>query len=359
MKPLQRLFSVNRLMAVMVAIWPPRPQSQGRPVAGLILTLVLLPGVVYLLAEALRKPSTFHIAADTEVMDMVTTDVSATRWYIQQAEAKLGAAGPLEERPIEAFAFSGLVEIGPRSNVRMVRYGNGPLQITLLEEESVEHQSSGDDLVDSHNGNILGEDKSPSRAIPVVTLENLSREEASWHWADAASLQVRIEELPFSGSLLAVGAIGSETYAAAVGEPPPVLRTGRVIVMEKRLLSDLRYPVMEMDLQLGDEVRVMDDEGHPADTACVFSVAELDVPGIKVACHATGKTLQVSRFGGHIVEMEPGPWDMILTEPTLQAMVPLLFSVIYVLMQGLLVFIFPRDIISPHTTRRPQIKSNT
>lgn len=175
-------------------------------------------------------------------------------------------------------------------------------------------------------------------------------ENATWHWANSASIEVHIEELPFSGSLLAVGAIGSETYAATMGEPPPVLRAGRVVVMEKRLLSDLRYPVMELDLQLGDEVWVMDAEGHPADTACVFSVTGLNTSGIKVACHATGKTLQVSRFGGHLVEMEPGPWDIILAEPTLQAMLPLLFSMIYVALQWLLGFIFPRQNPPPNTT---------
>ena len=125
--------------------------------------------------------------------------------------------------------------------------------------------------------------------------------------------------------------------------PPPVLRAGRVVVIEKRLLSDLRYPVMELDLQLGDEVWVMDAEGNPAATACVFSVAGLNTSGIEVACHATGKTLQVSRFGVHLVEMEPGPWDIVLAEPTLQAMLPLLFSMIYVALQWLLGFIFPRQ----------------
>jgi len=125
--------------------------------------------------------------------------------------------------------------------------------------------------------------------------------------------------------------------------PPPVLRAGRVVVIEKRLLSDLRYPVIELDLQLGDEVWVMDAEGNPAATACVFSVAGLNTSGIEVACHATGKRLQVSRFGVHLVEMEPGPWDIVLAEPTLQAMLPLIFSIIYVALQWLLGFIFPRQ----------------
>ncbi|RCV87960.1 hypothetical protein [Billgrantia montanilacus] len=334
---------------------PARARNLGRPVIGLILTLVLLPGVVYVLAESLRKPSTFHIAADTEVLEMVTTGVSATRWYIQQADAMLGAADPLSQQPLDSFPFSGLVEIGPRSNVRMVRYGNGPLQITLQEHESSALESSGS-LFNAHDGTLQGEAtqeeaKELTRAIPVVTLENLSSQPTTWHWEDTASLNVHIEELPVSGSLLAVGAIGSETYAASVGEPPPVLRAGRVIVMEKRLLSDLRYPVMELDLQLGDEVYVMDANGNPADTACVFSVVGQQGPGIEVACHATGKTLQVSRFGGHVVRMEPGPWDMILAEPTLQAMIPLLFSLIYLLLQWLMRLIFPRRIKSPDTMK--------
>ncbi|WP_139245608.1 hypothetical protein [Halomonas sp. QHL1] len=308
--------------------------------------MVLLPFVVYLLFEILRKPSTFHIVADTEVLDMVTTGVSATRWYAQQVDAMLGDADPLDEIPVDSFSFSGLLEIGPRTNVRMVRYGNGALQITLQAHESGEPTSYGA-LFDAQNEaqqeeEAPGENKESSRAIPVVTLENLVNEDITWHWADSASLQVHIGEFPFNGSLLAVGAIGSETYAASIGEPPPVLRAGHVVVMEKRLFSDLRYPVMELDLQLGDEVWVTDATGSPADTACVFSAAGQEVAGITVACHATGKTLKVSRFGGHLLEMEPGPWDMFFAEPTLQIVVPVLLSMIYLLLQWILRFIFPR-----------------
>lgn len=316
-----------------------------RPAVVLILSLVLLPFVVYLLVEILRKPSTFHIVADTEVLDMVTTGVSATRWYAQQADATLGAADPLNDSSIDSFAFSGLLEIGPRASVRMVRYGGGSLHITLQTHESSEPAS----LMESFGAQDqalqrfekAGDNNESSRAIPVVTLESQLNENITWHWGDSASLQIHIEELPFSGSLLAVGAIGSETYAASSGEPPPVLRAGRVVVMEKRLFSDLRYPVMELDLQLGDEVWVTDATGIPADTACVFSATEKDAAGIKVACHATGKTLQVSRFGGHLIKMEPGPWDMILAEPTLQVMIPLLFSLIYLFLRWLLRLSFP------------------
>lgn len=347
-RPLRFSFA-HRLIAMVMVTWQARMQALGRSAIVLIITLVLLPMVVYVLVEVLRKPSTFHIAADTEVLDMVTTGVSATRWYIQQAEAVLGDADPLGEGVMDSYAFSGLVEIGPRSNVRMLRYGNGPLLITLLEDESGESlEALFETQNDAPQEEVTQGEKERTRAIPVVTLENLVNEDATWHWADSASLQVHIGDTPFSGSLLAVGAIGSETYAASVGEAPPVLRSGRVVVMEKRLFSDLRYPVMELDLQLGDEVWVADVNGHPADTACVFSAAGQDARGIDVACHATGKTLKVSRFGGHLVEMEPGPWDMVLAEPTLQAMVPVLFSAIYLLLQVLIRFVFPRSAPAAH-----------
>lgn len=200
-------------------------QIRWRPAACFILSLMLFPFVVYGLSELLRKPSTFHIAANTEVLDMVTTRVSATRWYAQQADAVMGTPNPLGDNQMDSLAFSGLVEIGPRSNVRMVRYGNGPLDITLQEHEAGDGTASGA-LFDAQKGGQLGEEEQEkntgeSRAIPVVTLENMVNEETTWHWADYASLQVHIEELPFNGSLLAVGAIGSETYAASVGEPPP------------------------------------------------------------------------------------------------------------------------------------------
>ena len=103
MKQPRRLPSVNRLIAALTVIWHSRTRHLGRQAAGLILTFVLLPGVIYLLAEALRKPSTFHIAADTEILDMVTTGVSATRWYIEQGDVMQGAADPLGESPIESY----------------------------------------------------------------------------------------------------------------------------------------------------------------------------------------------------------------------------------------------------------------
>ncbi len=92
---------------------------------------------------------------------------------------------------------------------------------------------------------------------------------------------------PLNWALIGVGNLGDEVQIPAAAESAPLLLSGSVVVMARRLFSDLLYPVMQFDLVLGDEVWVLDELGQPVEKPCVFmmsDVADDDSPGIEVAC---------------------------------------------------------------------------
>lgn len=298
---------------------------------GLALGLLLLLLALMWMNEGLRKPSTFSLSARTEVAELDTTDLTSNRWYLPKADVVLGRGSPLElDYKLDRLeGFSGFVDIGPRVRVRIERPGSGLLQLTLDDAQG------GDGVLDPEAP------ISDSRRVPVVSLQDLSGEKAALHTADSAYLEVPAGRLPLNWSLIGIGALGNEVHLPAQTEAAPLLLSGNVVMMARRLFSDLLYPVMQVDLVLGDEVRVRDAQGQPVEQTCVFRMAgktEDDSPGLEVACQAHGRTLEISRYGKRVDRLEPDPWDVLINEPTFLAVFPLFIAALFGLVQWVLLY---------------------
>ncbi|HLV18812.1 MAG TPA: hypothetical protein VKY70_15255 [Pseudomonas sp.] len=332
--------------ALLSSVW------EGRPFGQTLLALVLTAGAVPLLMEAMTRlmdrPYTFYVTANTDVLTLTTTELSGTRWYLDRAQARLeapwqartpaAAEGPFIELP-PAFAptpwepFQGYVEVGPNANVTLTRQGSGPLTMQVASPPSPPADIA---------------------ALPAAVLEPLDDGEArSTH---SVALQVTLDTQPLNGTLQGMGAIGGEPHRPTHPASPPLLRSGEVTVVGRRLGSELLYTVMHVPLRLGDEMRVMqqrrppgevDDAhgpGEAAEFACIFSVAPpaSGGSGIDLACHASGRSLQISRFGERSGSLQPRPWDVLINEPSLQAVMPLAFTALFALIQRLLDGAYPR-----------------
>lgn len=337
--------------ALLSGVW------EGRPLAQTLLALVLTAGAVPLLMEAmtrlLDRPYTFYINAHTELLMLGTMELSGTRWYLENArvrlEGPLPAEGPtlgadfielpptlddLLQEPVPWKPFQGYVEVGPNAEVTLTRQGSGPLSIHIVEAR----QAAG----------------LPPAGPPAAVLEPLDGKAS--HSSRNVELQVMLERLPLNGTLEGVGAIGGEPHRPTRPASPPLLRSGDVTVVGRRLGSELLYTVMHVPLRLGDEVRVMESRQLPgnqeelrapgagAELTCIFSVAPAasDGRGIDVACHASGRSLAISRFGERSGSLQPRPWDVLVNEPSMQAIMPLAFTALFALIQRVLDGIYPK-----------------
>ncbi|MGJ7461899.1 hypothetical protein ACR80S_12430 [Halomonas sp. MA07-2] len=334
---------------------------EGRPLGQTLLSLVLTAGAIPLLMEALTlvmdRSYTFHVNANTEVLTLTTEALTGTGWYLENAQARqespLQAAAaaaaavgsseddtatffelPADREPLAWEPFTGYVEVGPHARVRLTRQGNGPLSIHIAEARDV------------------AEDK--TSALPAAVLRPLSEEEG--HSTRDIELQVTLDEHPLNGTLQGLGTVGDVVSPPTVPVSPPLLRNGDVSVVGRRLGSELLYTVMNMPLRLGDEVRVLtrrlalddpDQERLQEATApftCTFSVAGAtsDATGIDLACHASGRSLAISRFGARTGSLEPRPWDVLANEPSMQAILPLALTALFALIQRLLDGVYTR-----------------
>ncbi|MGJ7457358.1 hypothetical protein [Halomonas sp. RA08-2] len=329
---------------------------EGRPLGQTLLSLVLTAGAIPLLMEALTlvmdRSYTFHVNANTEVLTLTTEALSGTGWYLEKAYARLESplqaavvdsadddTGtffelPADLAPLAWEPFTGYVEVGPQARVRLTRQGSGPLSIHITEAR--------------------GDAESRTSALPAAVLRPLSEEEG--HSTRDIELRVTLDEHPLNGTLQGLGTVGDVLSPPTVPVSPPLLRNGDVSVVGRRLGSELLYTVMNMPLRLGDEVRVLtrrlalddpDQERLQEATApftCTFSVAGATsgATGIDLACHASGRSLAISRFGARTGSLEPRPWDVLANEPSMQAILPLALTALFALIQRLLDGVYTR-----------------
>ncbi|TLF47240.1 hypothetical protein FEI13_16320 [Halomonas urmiana] len=333
--------------ALLSGIW------EGRPLGQTLLSLVLTAGSIPLLMEAMtlviEGPYTFHVDAKSEVLTLTTEELSGTGWYLENAEARqesplqAAAAGtdeasfielPTDRAPRPWESFTGYVEVGPHARVTLTRQGSGPLSIHIAAARDAPATTD--------------------TAQPAAVLKPLSGDDRQA--SRDLELQVMLTEQPLNGTLQGLGAIGGDAYSPSEPASPPLLRTGEVSVVGRRLGSELLYTVMAVPLRLGDEVRVMtnraaldnpDGEGlreAMAAFTCTFSVvgAASDGTGIDLACHASGRSLAISRFGARIGSLQPRPWDVLANEPSMQAILPLGLTALFALFHRLLDSLYPR-----------------
>lgn len=174
------------------------------------------------------------------------------------------------------------------------------------------------------------------RDIPLARLENLLCRCDEPSSPGTLELKMDVEKHPFNGALKGAGTIGSVFYQSDATHMPPVLREGQVVALGRGVLSHHRFPVMKLDLKLGDEVRVLDAQGLPASAACVFSAYAKGRSGFDVSCLACGSKLEVSRAGVDPYPMQLNLWAYIKADPVLQALFALIGAVMFFLFQLLL-----------------------
>lgn len=330
-------------------------QLADRPIGQILLalaaTLAAMPLTLQLLTWSLERPYVFYIDANSETLQLTTQDNAAASWFIEQATI-VGRADtlpapdapiilrhpPAAAPPTEGSApesFSGCLEIGPYAEVSLRRQGTGSLQISV-------------------NGQAT-----PQReATPAVVLRPLVKREdgsdstqcADTHGVAALqrlTLDATIGEQPLNGTLRGQGRIGGSPYFSGLAQSPPLLRGGEATVMGRRLLSDRAYTLMQAPLHLGDTLEVlgMQDQGtETSPVTCLFSVQgkAMNGSGIELSCHANGQALSITRYGDRSRDsLAPRPWDVLMNEPSMQVVLPLAITGLFVFALRLLDGCYP------------------
>lgn len=330
-------------------------QLADRPIGQILLalaaTLAAMPVTLQLLTWSFKRPYVIYINANSESVQLTTQDNAAASWFIEQATI-MGRADTLPDPdapillsapsaaapPTEGSApdsFSGCLEIGPYTEVSLRRQGTGALQISV-------------------NGQAT-----PQReATPAVVLRPLVKREdgsvgtqcAYDHGVTALqqiTLDATIGEQPLNGTLRGHGRIGGSPYFSGLAQSPPLLRGGEATVMGRRLLSDRAYTLLQAPLYLGDTLEVLglpDQGGETALMTCLFSVQgkALDGGGIDLSCHANGRALSITRYGDRSRDnLAPRPWDVLINEPSIQVVLPLAITGLFVFVLRLLDGCYP------------------
>ncbi|MFG6179581.1 hypothetical protein ACGTN6_20270 [Halomonas sp. THAF12] len=342
----------------------------GQTLLALVVTLAAIPLILHLITQLFERPYAFYIDANSEVLELSTTELTGTRWYLGHARLLYQVEAAREERPPDALIpldreapdtepsdFLGYLEIGPNAAVTLTRQGAGPLDI------QIKPARSGDPPDASRLPAVLleplacdlpmpphasasrhpncGDDEEPTSLTEPLALRE-------------ATLRVDIGESPLNGTLKGLGHIGGEPYQPTTPASPPLMRHGEVAVVGRRLVSEQIYTLMRAPLHLGDTVSVRGGAVSPPAAAeqedsalftCLFSVESkaLEGKGIDLACHASGRSLAIGRYGDiSRNDLAPRPWDVLINEPSMQATLPLAITGLFILVMRLLDGLYPR-----------------
>ncbi|QEA38211.1 hypothetical protein FGL86_03395 [Pistricoccus aurantiacus] len=281
---------------------------------------------------------------------MVTAEGNTTRWYISDAVATYVFEDPANDkkatsidelwlsRPApEETHFTGFLDIGPCMRIQMIRHGNGPLELIVepIESQMDSRDRCGDDK-------SADDTKGSARSIRLEKFQDNATSKPEWPLS--ITLEMNIENYPFSGSLRGSGGIGVETYDTNASQVPPMLHEGHVTILGKALATQERFKIMEIPLVLGDEVHLIDREERDIQAACVFYVpAARGMPGFDVSCRAMENTIRINRLGARPFEIPPGLWAYLKNDPNFQALLALIGSVLFVLFQYILDRLFSRQ----------------
>lgn len=332
-------------------------QLADRPIGQILLalaaTLAALPLILQLLTWSLERPYAFYINANSETLRLTTQENAAASWFIanavirERAETLPDPTAPIllgnsqEEQPQTAAAvpapFRGCLEIGPHAEVTLHRQGNGTLMISV-EGLPIERRQATPAVV----------------LRPLMTLPDGSPGTQCAHShaqgmqaLQRITLEATIGEQPLNGTLRGRGRIGGDPYFSTLAQSPPLLRGGEVIAMGRRLFSERAYTLMEAPLHLGDTLSVLDSENQEDESAlvtCLFSVAgaNTELGGIELSCHANGQALSILRYGDRSRDsLAPRPWDVLINEPSMQVVLPLAITGLFVFALRLLDGCYP------------------
>lgn len=274
----------------------PIPADWGLLITSLAILLVV--GGVWGLR--LRKnPSAYDLSARTEVVRLVTGCRTQPRWVLERATLSIDGE--------EVHDFHGQIEIGPRSEVRIERIGNGPLRVDLRRDNSAETSCP----------DVDGRDL----AIVVSSEEQVKNGEALDDPAERSVHRDLVLEtegpdafgtFPFMAWAEVGLSIKSGTRART-----PMLTSGTVTFLQQPTFARrgaLPYQAGSATLSPGDHF-LIDEQTDPG-----YGFLRIDDdPGMLVGYRASGSEAKVERFGRRLYSLSPTPLESLLNDGSAQA----------------------------------------
>ena len=243
--------------------------------------LALLPLIIIVIAMNLPWQATFSINAQTEVAEFETGQQNVPNWFIETERIRIDG--------IDADPFSGQLEIGSETRVRLVRLQNGPLRLT------VDQAGQG----------------------PVATLydeaENRVATARERLQAIVAVPQGEATTLPIAGRAV----IGDTIFSQSV-ETSPVLLDGHVQVFGRYVIGRNRFAAQQAPLDSGDRLELDYSSTAPGGHGLIR--VQRDRPGVQVVFHADADAVRILRFGTAGYELSPSLWARVSADPLYQSL---------------------------------------
>ncbi len=252
-----------------------------RATLGLMVALALLPLIIIVVTMSLNWEATFSASARTEVVEFDTGRHNVPNWFVEFERLRIDG---LDFEP-----FSGQLEIGADTLVRLVRFQTGAVRLTL------ERRESGPTAV------IY--DQAENR---VAIVEQRLQAFISLPAGRAVSF-------PVAGRAV----IGDTVFAQTI-ETSPVLLEGHVQAFGLYAIGRNRFAAQEARLDSGDRLEM--EYIEPGFGGHGMIRIEPDLPGLHVVFHADGKSVRIIRFGTAGYELSPSVWSRISADPLYQSL---------------------------------------
>jgi len=243
--------------------------------------LALVPLVIIIIAMNLPWQATFSINAQTEVVEFETGRHNVPNWFITAERMRIDGA--------DFGAFSGQIEIGRETRVRLVRLETGRLRLTL--------EQTGQELVATLY------DQAESR---LATARERLQAIVSLPQGEAVTL-------PIAGRAV----IGDTIFSQSV-ETSPVLIAGHVQVFGRYVIGKNRFAAQQAPLDSGDRLEI--DYSNTAPGGHGLLRIQQDEPGLRVVFHADADAVRVIRFGTAGSELSPSLWARVSADPLYQSL---------------------------------------
>jgi len=256
----------------------------------LVLLAVMMPPLIVVLTMRTGWEATFTVNAETEVLTVTTSGSTVPAWYLNAERLRI------DQQDFEGF--TGQLQLGTDTQLRLVRLGNESLRLEI---------------------NAL------STELPAAVFYDQD-EQVLALVRDRAQLIVNLPPeaalvLPVSGQVV-VG----DTVFAQVSETSPVLLRGEARVLGLSVLNRDRFAAGTATLDPGDSFSVEFDSqssgGHG-----LIRLAQ-NQPGMQVTFHANGRRAHIIRYGSGGYELAPSVWARVSSDPLYQAMLALYAAIL-------------------------------
>ena len=247
----------------------------------LMCVLGVLPLVVIVTAMNLPWQATFSISAQTEIVEFEIGQNNVPNWFVTIDRMRIDG--------VDAEPFTGQLEIGRDTHVRLVRLQVGALRLTL------DNAGQG----------------------PAATLyDNAENRVATAQQQLQALIEVQPGQaitLPIAGRAV----IGDTIFSQSV-ETSPVLIDGHVQVFGRYVIGRNRFAAQQAPLDAGDRLEI--DYTRTAPGGHGLLRIQADRPGVGVVFHTDAETVRVIRFGTAGYELSPSWWARVSSDPLYQSL---------------------------------------